>query len=481
MKTIFLTLLLLVSIHTTYAQFDFVAYQLRGSLTQSTELNPSFINNHKVNVNFIIPFFGLHLNANQPFSLKTLLSKKGSQYTLNLSQYLNNTLMRTALISTQVDIPILLVAFDTKIGNFSLGSSIKANVNFGINNDFLRLVWQGNVGNKQLANIQLKNTGIYTNVYLDNFIGFSKSILEEKLRIGGRFHFLVSPGGAQTKIENASISTDQNTYDIRLQLNNASLYMNAFNAFDLNYGGAVDLGAEYKLNNQWSFQLSINNIGAIYFNKDIQKHTLGNLDTTLQGLDLDNLINGGTDFKFPNIDITTTEGEIFMQWLPLKMYLGATWQFTKKQRLDATFSLYNIPAIRSTIPAIMIGYNAQLGRILNWAFNVSYNTYTSVALGTGFTFNAGPIQLYVMLDNFLPAFDLSLIRSIDTRIGLNLNCGYRYKKRKNKTIESKTSSKEKATTESKELDKLPEIKQGKDSIGLINLENTNPINKPLNS
>ncbi|MGL6022048.1 MAG: hypothetical protein ACRC0A_02965, partial [Chitinophagaceae bacterium] len=86
MKTIFLTLLLLVSIHTTYAQFDFVAYQLRGSLTQSTELNPSFINNHKVNVNFIIPFFGLHLNANQPFSLKTLLSKKGSQYTLNLSQ-----------------------------------------------------------------------------------------------------------------------------------------------------------------------------------------------------------------------------------------------------------------------------------------------------------------------------------------------------------------------------------------------------------
>ncbi|MGL6022929.1 MAG: hypothetical protein ACRC0A_07505, partial [Chitinophagaceae bacterium] len=67
------------------------------------------------------------------------------------------------------------------------------------------------------------------------------------------------------------------------------------------------------------------------------------------------------------------------------------------------------------------------------------------------------------------------------RIGLNLNCGYRYKKRKNKTIESKTSSKEKATTESKELDKLPEMKQGKDSIDRINLENTNLINKRLNS
>lgn len=506
MKKIIFGIILIASAMTTYAQFDFVTYQLRGSLPQAMELNPSFINNHKVNVNFIVPFFGVHVNANQPFPINSVFKKSGDQYNVNLDKYLKNTAMRTALVSAQVDIPILLVTFDTKIGNFSLGSTLKTNVDFGISNDFLRLAWEGNVGNKKNADIKLKNTGVYANVYLDNFIGFSKSILDDKLRIGGRVHFLVAPPLAtQSRIGKANITTDPNTYDIRIRLNDARLYTSGEGVYEsfnngsldlnsllaVNYGGAVDLGAEYKLNDQWSFHASVNNIGAIRFNKDVTTHTINNLDTTLSGIDFNKLINGDINISLPNVDATTTKGGAFTQWLPIKMYLGASWQFTKKQRLDGTFALYNIPAIRATIPAIMVGYNAQLGRIFNWAFNVSYNTYTSIALGTGFTFNAGPIQLYLMLDNFLPAFDLSLARSVDARVGLNLNCGYRYKKKKSKDIESKSKESKTETipmskagsdtttvapnaqetgTNNVEVEKAPASKKGKDNVEVIDIE-----------
>ena len=124
-------------------------------------------------------------------------------------------------------------------------------------------------------------------------LGHSRAI-NEQWRVGGKLKFLLGLGSANIKFNKASLTLGENAYSIVTNAEvNASVaniayktdiddqgneYVSGVNLdkFGLNgFGLALDLGAEFKLNDQWRFSLALNDLGYIHWSNNVLATTGG--------------------------------------------------------------------------------------------------------------------------------------------------------------------------------------------------------------
>jgi hypothetical protein len=194
-----------------------------------------------------------------------------------------------------------------------------------------------------------------------------------------------------------------------------------------NPGASLALGVAYKLDQKTTFSFSVSDIGFINWSDSTLNYSVkggANFDgidalgELLEGndIDIDSTINALRD------DFNDEEFEgAYSTWLAPKFYLSANYQLARRTHLG--FQFYGIVNQR-LFPAFSLGVTQGLGRVFNLALNASFNQRTITNLGFGLMVKPGPLQIYMLADNYYsPVVDPLSFTNINFRFGINLVFG----------------------------------------------------------
>lgn len=188
--------------------------------------------------------------------------------------------------------------------------------------------------------------------------------------------------------------------------------------FPKNHGLAIDIGAEYNINDKFLFSASVVDLGFISWktNPKIMKQ-----QTTFvyDGYDLTKYLNSLDDSKKDNSKLgdsilndiidtlltvydPTIDKTKYTTGLNTKIYLGAN--ISVKEWLD--FGLLYRGAIVNKKLYSSYTASANLNFFKGWAYSVSYSVMDGLAnnVGMGLAYKVGPFQMYLITDNIAAPF-----------------------------------------------------------------------------
>lgn len=194
-----------------------------------------------------------------------------------------------------------------------------------------------------------------------------------------------------------------------------------------NPGFALAAGASYQLHHQISFHASISDIGFIRWNDSTQNFRLTG-EAEFCGADVihDRLNDIDTDLGTIWDDLREQFSEeefegAFTTWLAPRFYLSANYELFPKTKFN--FQFYGTMN-RRFYPAVSIGATQGFGRYFQAALSASANQRSFTNFGFGLMVKPGPLQIFVMADNyFAPLFDPLRFTNLNFRFGINLVFG----------------------------------------------------------
>ena len=368
--------------------------------------------------------------------------------------------------------------FKLKKNYFFFNTSLVNNVRFTAPGDFFQFIAQGNGG----ANLNRKfdfGFGLDMMSYAEVGIGYSRKLMNDKLTVGGRVHFIKGIATVSTEESSFNFTTDPNTFDYYLQsdvqINSANslsglpsispfdstfeftdsmTFQDAVNSIFKggNRGVALDLGATYKLNNKLTLSASITNLGRITWNTNTYNWKSRTPGATYQftGLNIENALDfDGDDVETAFNELGDTlkstfrldnNTESFTTGLFAQFYVGGNLNLTKNH--NAGVLLHGSVYKKTLDPAITLSWNSKLTKVLGVSLSYSVANNSFVNAGLGFSLNAGPIQTYFVSDNLIGLFAHKQANTINMRTGINVTIGRGEKKLKKKKKDKKKKDEE---------------------------------------
>ncbi len=343
--------------------------------------------------------------------------------------------------------------------------------------DIFRLGFKGNeefIGKK----IDLSSLRGDVKAYHELGLGFSRNITRN-LRIGvkGKLLFGLASGSIGNNSLGITVNDDySHTIDADLTVNISgpvNIYMNSENDIDSiridderfsssgkvmdfmtytgNFGLGIDIGAEYKINNNLFVSAAVTDLGYIKWRSD-----LTNLQAESQfefsGLNMVDVINGTITFKELTVEmldslknslyITGTQ-QPFTTFLPAGVTLGGRYNLTRNFAIGLlSYSRIIGKQIRE---ALTLSANLNLGNTFSTSlsYTAANNRYDN--FGAGLAFRAGVFQFYLLADripvmwNKLKIDDDSFPlpaswNTIHARFGMNLVFGNKLRKKQDKPM-----------------------------------------------
>lgn len=255
--------------------------------------NPAFDNER----NFIaMPALGnLNLGVKGTLSLDDVLYNVDGKTTTFLNPAVDaneflNAIGDNSRFGSDFKVGILAAGFNAFKGYNTISLNVRGNLNSRIPTTFMRLLKEG-VQNKTY---DISDLSMHADAYAELALGHSHKI-NEKLRIGGALKFLVGAGNVDAQFDQAHLTLGENSWDIVVEGQLQSSIKNLAYKHDINnntkheyvdgmdidefgvngFGVAVDLGAEYKLNNDWSFSAAVLDLGFINWSNNMLASTNG--------------------------------------------------------------------------------------------------------------------------------------------------------------------------------------------------------------
>lgn len=339
----------------------------------------------------------------------------------------------------------------TKYGYFSYTHRLRQYESLSYNKEMLELIVHGNsafTGEDNPADI---NLGLSARVYQEFDFGYQMS-LTEQWNIGMRLKFLM--GFADVKSSsNVQLYTDPTSYALSLLTDasaNATLPYEftvengelkivdgRFNPATLfkNYGGGIDLGAEYKINDQWGVAAAINDLGFISWNNYSYKFT-GEIEDgdggafVFSGLtdeQLNSMLNDNEyashimDSLLGYVNVNLQDKNGYTSSLNTNFMIRGYYDLTPEHRFSAQFMGYNLGF--GIKPAMTLAYTG--------SFADKYDvvaTYTMMPgsydnLGIGLSANFGGILLYVATNNIFGFFNPANRSQLHAQLGISFTSG----------------------------------------------------------
>ncbi len=220
--------------------------------------------------------------------------------------------------------------------------------------------------------------------------------------------------------------------------------------FGGNLGLGVDLGFTYYLNSQTVLTGSLLDLGFIYHANDIENFALQG-DATIEGMEIilpDALSDPNQDFwqnlvddieSFIPFEETTTS---YINFRPTKLYGSLRYNFGEphqgpalcdcdysnagtshsvvKYRNSVGGQLYVINRPRGPQSAITAFYQRRFGNFMAIKATYTADKFTLTNIGLGASFQAGPVNFYLMADNLLGYSNLAASRYASFQFGLNI-------------------------------------------------------------
>jgi outer membrane protein OmpA-like peptidoglycan-associated protein len=417
MKKIVYLFYFLLFTATSYAQQNFVLYNM-PFIPQSVYANPAQIPASRINIGLpgISSFYTCF--GNSGFKLDDLFKTTGGVTTYNVDGLIGN-LKTNNYITTSVHIDLLSFGFKVKKNYFSFNLTEKADIWLRYPKAFLDFIWKGN--GAFLGTQQNFNFGINATHYREWGFGYTRE-LTEKLTVGGRLKVLSGMENVWTAKSDVTFYTDPNDFSYKASsdiLVNTSADTAGFNHFNAskyflnfkNLGLGVDLGANYKLNDKFSFSASLIDLGYINWKSNTTNYQSKNpgaafiykgVGLSALGVDtvkFDKVMQKMTDSLSKTFDITKNNHNSYKTYLPAQMYVGANYSLNEKN--IAGLLLYGQILDKTFRPGITLSMSSRVGKVLTSSLSYSIFNRSYGNVGFGFSLNIGPVQLYMVSDNVL--------------------------------------------------------------------------------
>lgn len=439
MKIKYITLLFL-TFCVTYinAQENISFYNLRDYVVQGQ--NYSSIITPKHNVTVSLPL-NVGIGVNTFISANQLLDKDASTGDLMFNTaklYQSTDDKNTIAYNLNVNLFNLTVA--TKKGGFSLFVNAKHNSHIQLSKTLIGIT---NTGID--SSISLENEKALSTAYTEFGVGYSHSLLEDKLHLGFRAKYLNGHAHAETD-KNGYINLDLDpqfkTWQFSAQ--NAQLRTSGlavingdsdFEPMSDNTGFALDFSARYALNEKFTFDLSVNDIGSITWESDLKGYQIEDIakdQGVFEGIDLN---NDESDFgeELESIFVTS-EGEIssFSTDLTTQTYFSTNYFLNDRHRLSFIYN--NFKVFDDPINTYALGYNL-IGSKGTIGVVSSYGGYNNeFKLGMNMVYSIGFWQMYFSTDSLLSLMQpVEEINNVNFNFGINFVFGARDLKKKVET------------------------------------------------
>jgi hypothetical protein len=422
------------------AQQDLTLYQLSG-IPQMNMVNPAVFPESKIVVGIpVISSINVNYN-NFSFSVDDGFLIDGNTLVVDF-EHLVNELNNKNYIYNQEQDQWFMFGYVLGENYFEIAISDILLVDLTFPKSIFELALQGNAAFLD-QKVSIEGLGLDATNYREISLGYARKL--GKWDVGIHANLLFGLANIYTRASNVGIYTDAETFDItidgKLEVNTSGLdNIDDFGNYItrmVNNGFGVDLGAVYKPVKQWEFSMSILDLGFIKWTKDVKSYVNNENSVTLSGIDIKDYLEDGdldSDSLIQVIKDSISDLFSFDEFndpyttpLTPKWYFGAKYKFTEKHRVYTTFNLQFFRA--GLRPAFALGYEFKLQQ--NFGLTVSYSiisgSYANV--GFGLQVKGGPVQIYLMSDNLLAAFNAFNYQAIHYRFGINLLFGKKKNRR----------------------------------------------------
>ena len=455
---LFLSLLWFLPL-TGYGQQSYTMNFL-NQVPQQSKLNPAYYTCYKLYVG--VP----GLSAVQLQINNDALSIARSVYRVGDTAFIDYNSIISSLSPNNnfgVDISADILSFGLKVrekNQFHFALSVEGYTNLLVTKSAFNVLFEGPgffLDNKDESDALSENS-IDMSVYGALSFGYARMV-NDKLSVGARVKFLSGLTNLYTERSDIRISIDNGdndtitpyTYFITPNVSLMGSFANAPKDSDLfhalenigstigfpnspfsNPGIGFDFGATYHVSDVFTLGASIRDIGFIKWNTGV-KRIFSEGETkpfAFSGVRHFNDILNDNDFDVNQV--FTIFKDSLISYLQLSEEDAEFSSYRSKLRTS-----YNISAFYNFTDDDQLGlmWNAQVGQqkstALTFAYMRTFSPYFSVCLtnaivnqsvfnfGGGFALNAGPVQLYVVVDK-LSSFRVVNMRGVNVQFGLNV-------------------------------------------------------------
>ena len=449
MRKLLIFSLVFISLSQVMAQNNLTLYNIKP-VPQRMAINPAFTPTCKW-------YFGTPALSSLNFSynshiiglneLSSALEPNGSNYTLDMTK-LSNVFSNGVSVNSSYNHEWIGFGFRLRKSMWSISINEKLKSRVSLPSDFFRLVFEGNGGDNvgDVFDLGFAMDFIHTREFA---LGYSRSFIDDKLRIGGRIKYIAGINAIQTERNDLIFETSEKafTFNVKSDLKfNSSLMPidsnTTLNSVLLgnqqNSGFGIDVGANIKLNKKLSISASIIDLGVVQWKGNVKStftknpgvyHEYRGMDIKDFLVDSSNQKKGFETFKDTLMEIIAldTSSESFSTGLMGEFYVGGNLRITKNHNVGAL--MYGSFYRKEFYPALTLSWNSQIGNIL--ALSASYTIYREsyVNLGFGVALNLGPEQFYITTDNAIGS------ATDNTRnLGVHFGWNHIFGKKKDKKI-----------------------------------------------
>lgn len=396
---------------------------------QSKFLNPAHIQPCRVVIGLPV-LSSVYFNyTNTSLSYNRIFSEStdADPHILPIDVFINQKLSKRNYISLDAHVHLFSLGIKTKKANYTFDVTEKIGLWFGYPRNLFGFIGIGN-GYEEYQKSSFNGIGIDFNYYREYAFGYARQI-NEYLAIGGRFKALFGKINIYTKKLDVGINTNQEDLSWTLYADsklNMSLPLDIqqgengqidvdiadFSPLDLllnrsNLGGAIDIGAIYNIDeyDKVKAYASIVDFGLIRWTSYLT-NIYQDGEFTFEGIpDLLNI--QATDYSemldsIYNEFLADVDHSNYYSFLPLKIYIGGTYKFTRK----LTFGAVNRNMIYNSkvFPSLTLSANYQLFKLMKIALGYSIINKSYNNIGLTWYIGRRGLQFYISQDNnlFIP-------------------------------------------------------------------------------
>ena len=174
-------------------------------------------------------------------------------------------------------------------------------------------------------------------------------------------------------------------------------------------------------------------LGFIQWNDDVKNYVNDGSTFEFKGIDIDDFIlknnvdssnNSSLERVLDSLEEAFNleeKNEAYRSNLIAQIYIGGTYQLSEKSKAGAL--IQNEYFKGKLNPSLTLSYNHKFNKWFHASasYTVINNSYNNV--GGGIVLHPGPVQLYIVADNILGAFQPQNARHMQVRAGINLVFG----------------------------------------------------------
>ncbi len=470
LKKYILFILLFLSVFGAFSQsLNNTLYFLQNS-PQSNKLNPAIMPEYNVWIGFP-GISSIYLNySNNSFSVEDILHKgKGinkDSVVIDINSF-HSALKNTNTINLTNENTFFAFGFRANKSYITFDISQKNDLMFGFDKDMVTFLKNGNAGylgkTFDFGNLQL-NGSVYNQIAL----GYAREFGEKKdFIVGVKFKLLFGVSNVDMTDSEMSVYTNNDASLIRLkskQIIRASMPLNIvrdadgyvnFDDLDFNddnidakfytgtenKGFGIDIGAQYKVNEDLTLSASIIDLGMIKWKANTYEFyqdasfdwkggdwsQSGNSDAPDYkeiGDVMDDLVDSlGDKFQFMDRE------KAYSTPLHAKLYVGGSYKlkdWVTVGALSRTQFYYG-----NIVTSLTLSANTRVCRNVSasMSYTAANNSYTN--LGFGLTAKLGCLQFYAVTDNLMAA-NFTKTQLVNFRFGLNMLFGHKDRKKNKK-------------------------------------------------